>query len=119
MKGNQWVMEFVVGHLSQHIKDTVSFPSGLEYLHQEGSANFKPGYLYVYLLCFWLLLFFFFIWSLWSCHGTLGHVCSTELKKKKAIISNPFLSLSGTPNKSLCSHLALPPPGGVCVCLKA
>lgn len=115
MKGNQWVTEFVVGHLSQHIKDTVSFPSGLEYLHQEGSANFKPGYLYVILLLFSGCFYFFLYvesvvlsWDTWPCLFYWD-------QKKKSHISNPFFSLSGPPKKSLSNHLASPPPGGVCV----
>lgn len=117
VKGNQWVTEFVVGHLSPHIKDIVSFPSGLEYLHQEGSANFKPGYLYVILLLFFLVaLTFFFMWSLWS-YGTLGHVCSTELRKKKSfqILFSLFLGLQTKLCPITWHRLLLEE----CVCLKA
>lgn len=103
----------MVGHLSPHIKNIVSFPSGLEYLHQAGSANIKPGYLYVIFLLFFLVaLTFFFMWSLWSYHGTLGHVCSSELRKKKSfqILFSLFLGLQ----TKVSNHLASSPPGGLC-----
>lgn len=87
-----------------HIKDIVSFPSGLEYLHQAGNANFKPGYLFVIFLLFFLVaLTFFFMWSLWSYHGTLGHVCSSELRKKKNHFKSFSLSFWGSKQKSVQS----------------